>query len=673
MRSKTSLRSLPLALFLLLAIAWTGGVSVVVPSIAAAQPADGEEEDDLWADDEDWEDDDEWDDEGLSEGQEGEEGREGSTEGEGDGEGDGELTLSDPADPEPRGPRAEESDDAADEGNDEGEGDDEGDAADDIDTGDDAALLRGDAPDSDPTRSSWTSPQSVLTLHGYLRVRGEWQDNFFLSQPDAFPFSVFRPGGREAVVDGDCTSDSAACGRDDKLRFANMRVRLQPTLALSDDVRVHLTLDIFDNMVLGSSPDYVGDSSLSPGGSSGAPIDFAWWTVNPRTRSDSFRDSIYVRRAWAEVTNRELGQLRFGRMAHEWGLGMLYNAGDGIDDDFSSEIDRIQALTRFSDFYFGASWDFAGQGIVMSPYAQLGAVPFDFTDRDDIRQFSFLAARRLDEDTQAERLANDDWVLNAGLYFLIRRQSLSSEGAIGAIDPLPSDASGLLVRRNARQFTPDLWVQFLYRSLRLELEAAMHIGRIQNAAETGFTDNDYRILSFGFAFQGEYRLMDDKLGIYFDTGLATGDSQTRGLSNRENTFLQQDGNRQLTHFGFHPNYRIDLLLFRNILGNVGGVWYLRPGVSYDLVRTAYGQRAGARVDVIYSRANRESQAYGDAQSLGLELDASIYYRSEDGPGLTDGFYAGFHYGILFPFAGLDALDTNPGKAQTLRLVLGVEY
>ena len=28
---------------------------------------------------------------------------------------------------------------------------------------------------SDPTRAAWTSPQSVLSLHGYLRVRGDYQ------------------------------------------------------------------------------------------------------------------------------------------------------------------------------------------------------------------------------------------------------------------------------------------------------------------------------------------------------------------------------------------------------------------------------------------------------------------------------------------------------------------
>nr|MBP7684546.1 TIGR04551 family protein [Deltaproteobacteria bacterium] len=465
----------------------------------------------------------------------------------------------------------------------------------------------------------------------------------------------------------------STCGRGDRIRGANMRVRLQPTLALSDDVRVHMTIDVLDNVTLGSSPDRVAVGSEEDLEDT---IDMGSGGVSSTSAGDAFRDSIYVRRAWAEVTNRALGQLRFGRMAHEWGLGMLYNAGDGLDDDYSSEIDRVQAITRYSDLFFGASYDFAGEGIVMSPLTSLRAVPFDFTGADDIRQFSFLAAYRLSEEEQEERLANGDWVLNAGIYFLYRTQRLSSE----AIELSTVDAGAPLVdlvRRNARQATPDVWAQFMWGDLRLELEAALNIGSIGNITNSTDDDDDYRILSFGFAFQGEYRLLDDALGIYVDTGLGTGDSQVRGISGRENTYRQEDGNDQLTHFGFHPNYRIDLILFRNILGNVGGVWYLRPGLSYDIVRTAFGQRLGARVDVIYSRANRNSQIreYGDrgANTLGLELNASVYYRSEDGPGLTDGFYAAFHYGILFPMAGLKETGLGVGNAQTLRLVLGVEY
>ena len=56
-------------------------------------------------------------------------------------------------------------------------------------------------------------------------------------------------------------------------------------------------------------------------------------------------------------------------MGHQWGLGMLWNAGEGtnilstpLDSDFQSEVDRIQLVGKFKGVFFGVSWDFANKG-----------------------------------------------------------------------------------------------------------------------------------------------------------------------------------------------------------------------------------------------------------------------------------------------------------------------
>jgi uncharacterized protein (TIGR04551 family) len=130
----------------------------------------------------------------------------------------------------------------------------------------------------------------------------------------------------------------------------------------------------------------------------------------------------------------------------------------------------------------------------------------------------------------------------------------------------------------------------------------------------------------------------------------------------------------------HPNYRIDLILFRNILTQISGAYYFKPGLSYDFIRNAFGQLLGARADLIYSRASQPRQAWGNDPNLGVEINASLYYRSEDGPELMDGFHAMLMYGILFPLDGLgyrtgDRLHTNDSltNAQIVRLVLGIQY
>jgi hypothetical protein len=71
----------------------------------------------------------------------------------------------------------------------------------------------------------------------------------------------------------------------------------------------------------------------------------------------------------------------------------------------------------------------------------------------------------------------------------------------------------------------------------------------------------------------------------------------------------------------------------------------------------------------------EVQAYGHEPNLGFEIDATVYYRSEDGPAVDDGFYAFAQYGVLFPGSGLNmpTVDQKMNNAQTIRLVLGVQF
>jgi len=333
--------------------------------------------------------------------------------------------------------------------------------------------------------------------------------------------------------------------------------------------------------------------------------------------------------------------------------------------------------------------DFAGEGYVVQNQNDLSGIPFDATQKDDIRQWVFAVAHREDPETQRARLQRGDWVLNGGLYFVMRKQFLSSQGIT---DPFgtSSSISDHFVRRNAQAYIPDLWGQFLWRKLRLEVEAVYIAGRIENTQVSSFSLENYKVRQFGVAFEGEFRLLDDHLGISLYGGYASGDADVNGLSSGDGLPAQQTDNRTISTFSFHPNYRIDLILWRTILGRVSGVYYFRPGISYDIIRNPFGQLLGARIDAVYSRASQETQAYGADPNLGFELDGSVYYRSEDGPGPTDGFYAQFQYGLLFPLAGLgyasysrdpnvaqnpQITGGNPSlrKAQTLRLILGVQY
>jgi uncharacterized protein (TIGR04551 family) len=538
--------------------------------------------------------------------------------------------------------------------------------------------LVGDLPPSVDAKQGWVAPSPVLTLHGYLRVRGELMDTFWLGRspinadflkrekltsdrgfgPD--PFSQYRPVERTAdllaCADEGTTSDAIGTVCDvDTLQFASMRFRLSPQLNLSEDVRIKSTLDVFDNYVLGQAP----ASYYGTGRTAGSAF------ASTQTPAGS---TIVARRAWAEVRNRDLGELRFGIMPQEWGLGMLYSAGDRLDDDYSTDLGRVMGITKVAGFYLTASYDFIAEGA-------LGKNPgsyrpsFDGSQLDDVDQFTLSVARRMPDEDEEAVLDRGDILLNGGLHLTIRNQDSLLTPATAA-DPDPTFKT-----IEATYYTPDVWAQMRYRGLRLEFEGAASLGSLRNETD----GKTYDISQFGAVLESELRLLDDKLGLYLYTGLATGDSDVEGLSSDANYVDQIDAgpatDDTISTFRFHPSYRVDTILWRNLMRQVTGAYYFKPGISYDFVRDDFGQLFGARLDFIWSRAAAFMQTPGNDEDLGIELNAQIYWRSDDGPDDNDGYHASLQYGVLFPMAGLGYYhrDVDLDTAQSLRLLLGVVY
>ena len=448
-------------------------------------------------------------------------------------------------------------------------------------------------------------------------------------------------------------------------------------------------------LVLGSTPEVksADQNGQVLGRAPGVPVDTLTRTSPPPEASrNTVGDALVVRRAWGEVTNSTIGQVRFGRMGHQWGLGMLWNEGIGtnvlgtmLDADYQSEIDRIQLIGKFKGIFFGVSWDFANKGYIFDPIEDIQAIPRDATRVDDTRQWSFLFARRLEALDAEKRLRRGKWVVNGGAYFIYRTQNLSTSTAplLGTLQAI----EGAFVRRDAKVYIPDGWFQALWKDLRIELEVVGIFGQIQNITPGSFPPGaegiPYKLRQWGVAFETEYRTVKKKLGIFLKTGAASGDPDVVGLSMYEDLASQPVGKKTISTFSFHPDYRVDLILFKEILGTISGAYYLAPAISYDIVRSDFGRVFAARVDFIYSRAMYEQQTYSSEPNLGAELDISVYYRTENGPQFTDGFMVAGQFGILFPLNGLRYLEyqgvREPGalggisRALTMRLVMGIQF
>jgi uncharacterized protein (TIGR04551 family) len=576
----------------------------------------------------------------------------------------------------------------------------------------------------------WSHSRPIIEIHGNFRTRAEMFHNFSLGRVDAPGNSIWpRPtdtyysgfqgtsSTRSAygpTVCGSASSDKEKGCSNKTQSSANLRLRLNPEIHVSDNLRIMTQIDILDNVVLGSTPSGYATVPSSNGGytvyprNGYTPLSFFDNTTEvPSAGVNGFKDSVRVKRAWAEYST-PLGQLRFGRMPDHFGLGMLHNAGDGYDHDYQSTIDRLQFITdiRPLDLYVGASWDFPSEGRTSESLSTTGGQPYDVAQLDDVKQYSFLVLRRKSPQLQRASLSRGDAVFNFGAYVTYRKQYLAmdDDGANcsqgGTCTYSKEDLT--FARRNAYAWTPDLWGQILYKGFRFEMEAATIQGQIDGLATTS-NATDYldepggrrwRLNAWGVATQLQQKLLEDRLDLSFGFGWASGDPDVdkggsasseagnMGLTPGSTGLQRQRGDNVFSTFRFHPSYQMDLILHRNLLTRVQGTYYFRPSIGYDFLRRANGQRLGGNVAGIWTRASEFTQAPGHERDLGIELNGSVYFQSKDGvlndqPGTLGGFFTMLQYGVLFPLDGMGYPNNVKGSgtsaAQILRWYMGVFF
>jgi uncharacterized protein (TIGR04551 family) len=573
----------------------------------------------------------------------------------------------------------------------------------------------------------WAHARPVFELHGYFRLRAQMFHKFGLGRLDPLARAMWpRPADdRHPTLGGStegasiCTPDEvygagsdSASEADEPCRAnmqsgANLRFRLNPELHISDNLRILSQVDLLDNLVLGSTPsgydNLPGDGGYIAGSNSSLGFN-AETQEPPSAGKNSFKDSVRVKRAWGEYA-MPIGEIRFGRMPFHWGLGMMFNGGDGHDDDAQSTVDRAQIVSGIKplDLYVSAAWDFPNEGVTSDTASLPNPEPYDLAQLDDVDQYTFSIARMKSPLLERQALARGELVLNGGLQLVYRHQTVANDrgGACGDTSAaLGCDgytvAEGY-VRRDAEAWIPSLWLRLRYDGFRFETEAVTVQGSIANidttTARPDPNDEGYTIATWGVATEIEQKLVEDKLSLGFKFGWAQGDPDVDGLSPGTGGTLEQRGDRTFEQFRFHPSYRVDMILNRHILQRVQGTYYFRPSADYDFLRDPNGQRVGGGLAAIWTRASEFIQAPGHDRDLGIELNGRLYYQSKDGalndvPGILGGFYTQLDYGILFPMGGLGYTSRQASEiinqernteaaqtriAQTVRWYLGVLF
>jgi uncharacterized protein (TIGR04551 family) len=577
----------------------------------------------------------------------------------------------------------------------------------------------------------------LFDMHGYLRMRGDFFHRLNLGLPDRDGNAelqqnkFFRPpveqgelreeAGRSVFVnnDADCFTRltdagvslqraTTRCQRRNGLPSANLRLRLEPTLHVTDTVKVHSQVDLLDNVVLGSTPDtYRFDNP-------DADLDlFTRTQVPPQAGVNSLEDSIQVKRAWGHIRFGFGLDLQFGRMPWSWGMGMVANGGNGysrgedadivrqLDSDYGDSVDSLRlgfdfGKDRRRTHTVALSWDWAASGpttaqVLGAEYgnARLVGQTISAEKFDNVYQWSASIERRDDPDMLRRKLSLGTPVLNYGFVTWLRFQDVDQvEGSrdADAAGLLPnSPYNELLVTRRALVATPDLWMRVNWRTLRVELEAAGNFGRfralddafsVEDREQPGFyegvtsTDLERRIIAnLGYALEFKYGLFKDRFHIGFDHGMATGDTSSSPYAPDVGSAVGlNNDNGTLSNFRFNRAYNLDLLLFREILGTVSNAAYFKPWAAFY-----FFDSFSARVDAGYALAYNRRSTLGSKWSYGIELDAAARYHDAREP-----IFFQLQYGVLFPLPAFNRVNpsgvTDDARAvQTLQAQVGIRF
>lgn len=594
---------------------------------------------------------------------------------------------------------------------------------------------------------------NFLEMNGYFRSRFDYFNRLDLGTYDpvvgrgtsGFPVpTLYLPYNGEdcTVAEGDRFGENpAAVGypcsvnpeESHSLLSMNMRLRVDPTFNVSDDIRVRSTVDVFDNLVFGSTPESLPGFANNP--TLPLPL-FAASQNAPQAGLNSLFDAVRVKRLWAEVMT-PFGQLRFGRQPQHFGLGLLANDGNRIDDDYGDNADQVLFATRVAGHYIVPGYSLSSAGPVgrgggagIGGDAGFAAFPSESGQRynldpaDDVHSFLLTVAKKDKPDEVEEQLRQGGFVLNYGAFAVYRTQRYDipeyySQPNAAAGNPVAN--INQYVVRDANAGIGSLWGLFMWDKLKIEIEAVGIVGLVNGTATNSnnglnTVDDDLTIvdadgdplqqplwvLQGGAALESSYKFLNDQLVVGFDTGIASGDDAfgfgLRPVINQQPQAGDFDGKQygecletngagectrvddNVTNFRFDPDYHVDLILFREILGTVTDAFYVKPNVAYYFTETL-----GVRGDVIYSHAIFASSTPGQENPLGLEFDVSGFYASDDG------FYLMAQYGFLLPFGAFkhqqdrngDPLPingvavsndfANPEFAQTFQVFAGVQF
>jgi uncharacterized protein (TIGR04551 family) len=517
------------------------------------------------------------------------------------------------------------------------------------------APLRAEEPEPLPvTMPPPATPPVVerLELEGYLRTRGYHLYNLDLNRgptpSTGDPIFPYAPSGGESFSGG------------------NLRLRLDASILIVPEISVHLRVDGLDKVPLGSTPE-------------GSPADRWTPSIYASTSQRAPSDSLALKQAYGQAIT-PFGAFTIGRVGMPlWGVGMLANPGEGLDDDFDQNVDRVGFATTAFDHFLGLSYDWNAIGPTSaSASGSLWGQDIDLDPSDDVHTLSLALLRHLDEDAARRRNSAGRPAFRYGAYVTWRRQEMDVPSAwLGQ----PSDGrleADDLVERGFRAVAGDLFLDLLAPRWGVQLEAAHLRGSVANLSlMEGVEAEPVSMTQTGAVLRAWADLLEEqRLSLVAEAGYASGDdapgmgvappldqleAQAGDLDGPQ---FSLPGDATIDNFRFHPNYHVDLILWRSIVGTITDAVYLRPAI-----RSRPSERLALELAWIHSVAQQAGSTPGGEAHLGDELDISAEWD------VWHGMHARLQYGLFLPGAGFRNLqhDLEPTPAHAVRALVAFSF
>ena len=346
-------------------------------------------------------------------------------------------------------------------------------------------------------------------------------------------------------------------------------------------------------------------------------------------------------------------------MPNHWGMGILHNGGGAdpinggydYDADYGDSVDRasFSLLIPGTNLRAMVASDWSMTRLVSNQTAANKGHeghPFDLDDSDDINSWVGVISRMDSPQEFKDAVERGEVAFNYGVYFEYKTQSwdYNLSDFTGTTDPatLATGVSSHYVPRGLKAYAPDLWAKVGIGPFLVEAELTAQLGAIDSLTDYGLTRADIR--KFGGAGRVTWHGLDHKLKLGVETGFASGDQWDNVQPGATNiAFANQLGglnDTTLSQFIFNRDYKVDMILWRHLVGAVTNAFYIKPSIQYDVTKSI-----SFKVANISSFAIRPVATPGNGKMYGTEFDTDLGYSS-------GGLYAGLSYGVLFPFSAL---------------------